>query len=348
MKLADFELRSMLSFKPEEGRILLGADRMLLFRQEAFLILRKLMFEQLGDRLARALLAQFGYRCGLGDFANLNQIYHFDSEMDQMASGPLMHSWEGIVLAEPTLIEFDRPTGHFHMKGVWKNSYEAEIHLKEFGKENEPVCHSLAGYASGWSTAFFGSDLLAVETQCTAKGDECCAFEIRPPGAWGPEADPWREALSSTNVSIARELEEKLAIIEQQQSAIRELSTPILEVWDDVLALPIVGVVDTRRSMEIMNTLLSAIVSTQSKCVIIDVTGVEIVDTKTADYLLKVVHAAQLLGARCVLTGINPAVAQTLVEIGADLSAVTTLRNLKAGLFDCIKYLRQGKAKAEG
>ena len=144
------------------------------------------------------------------------------------------------------------------------------------------------------------------------------------------------------------ELEEKLLTIEKQREAIRELSTPIMEVWDDVLVLPVVGVLDTRRSMEIMNTLLGTIVANQSKCVIIDITGVEVVDTKTADYLLKVVHAAQLLGARCVLTGINPAVAQTLVEIGADLSAVTTLRNLKAGLFDCIKYLRQGKAKAEG
>lgn len=92
MKLADFVLSSMLSFKPEEGRILLGDDRMLLFRQEAFLVLRKLMFEQLGDRLARALLTQFGFRCGLGDFQNLNQLYKYDSEMDQMAMGPMMHS----------------------------------------------------------------------------------------------------------------------------------------------------------------------------------------------------------------------------------------------------------------
>jgi len=146
-------------------------------------------------------------------------------------------------------------------------------------------------------------------------------------------------------LSKQADLEDKLLTIEKQREAIRELSTPIMEVWDDVLVLPIVGVLDTRRSMEIMNTLLSNIVESQSRCVIIDITGVEIVDTKTADYLLKVVHAAQLLGARCVLTGINPAVAQTLVEIGADLSAVSTLRNLKAGLFDCIKYLRQAKVK---
>ena len=127
-----------------------------------------------------------------------------------------------------------------------------------------------------------------------------------------------REAL----VAQQRELEAKLVTIEQQAAAIRELTTPVMEIWDDVLVLPIVGVVDTRRSMDIMSNLLEQIVARQAKCVILDITGVEVVDTRTADYLLKVVRAASLLGSRCVLTGLSPAVAQTLVEIGADLTEV--------------------------
>jgi rsbT co-antagonist protein RsbR len=134
----------------------------------------------------------------------------------------------------------------------------------------------------------------------------------------------------------AEELAAKLLKIEEQEAAIRELSTPVIEVWDDVLALPIVGILDTKRSMDLMNNLLESIVRTQSKNIIIDITGVEVVDTKTADYLLKVVRAARLLGARCVLTGLGPAVAQTLVDIGADLTEVTTLRNLKEGLKHCL------------
>lgn len=136
---------------------------------------------------------------------------------------------------------------------------------------------------------------------------------------------------------ILGELEE---LARQREMTIRELSTPVMEVWEDVLVLPVVGVVDTRRSMEIMNTLLERIVSVQAKCVIIDITGVEVVDTKTADYLLRVSRAANLLGTRCVLTGLSPAVAQTLVEIGADLTEVRTLRNLKEGLRDCLKFLK--------
>lgn len=145
-----------------------------------------------------------------------------------------------------------------------------------------------------------------------------------------------REAL----LAQQRELEAKLVTIEQQAAAIRELTTPVMEIWNDVLVLPVVGVVDTRRSMDIMSNVLERIVERQSKCVIIDITGVEVVDTKTADYLLKVVRAAALLGTRCVLTGLSPAVAQTLVEIGADMSEVRTLRNLKAGLLDCLRYLK--------
>jgi rsbT co-antagonist protein RsbR len=147
--------------------------------------------------------------------------------------------------------------------------------------------------------------------------------------------------------SQQEELAGKLRVIERQAAAIRELSTPVMEIWDDILMLPIVGVVDTRRSMDIMNNLLQSIVARQAKFVIVDVTGVEVVDTKTADYLLKVVRAANLLGARCVLTGLSPAVAQTLVTIGADLTEVKTLRNPKEGLRHCLKALRQATTMSE-
>jgi rsbT co-antagonist protein RsbR len=144
-----------------------------------------------------------------------------------------------------------------------------------------------------------------------------------------------------------RELEAKLETIEQQQIAIRELSTPVIEIWDDIIVLPIVGVVDSRRALEITESLLERIVEKKAKCAIIDVTGVEVVDTKTADHLLKVTRAAKLLGTHCVLTGLSPAVAQTLVSIGAEMNELRTLRNLKAGLRDCIRFT-QGQTSENG
>jgi len=133
------------------------------------------------------------------------------------------------------------------------------------------------------------------------------------------------------------EIREQIDTIERQRYAIRELSTPILQLWDNVLALPVIGLVDTRRSADIMERMLAEIVNQQSQFVILDITGVDVVDTRTADYFIKVIRAAELLGAKCFLTGIQPAVAQTLVEIGVDLSSLKTLRNLQEGLKECLR-----------
>ncbi|MCA9656799.1 MAG: XylR N-terminal domain-containing protein [Myxococcales bacterium] len=336
MKTTDIDLRRMLKYEPDAGRVMLGPDRMLIFRVKAMQILRALLYEQLGPNLARALLSQFGYKCGAGDYANLTESYDWDEDIDRLASGPVLHTWEGIVRATPTRIDYDRDRGHFDMAGEWANSYEAAIHLEQFGLADAPVCHSLTGYASGWGSVFFGAPVICIESTCVGRGDDLCRFEIRDAQSWGPEADPWKDALKATRASMFSDLE---ALSRQQREAIDELSTPILEVWDDVLVLPIVGVVDRRRSADAMARLLEAVTLKQARCVIIDITGVDVVDTRTADDLVKLVEGAGLLGAWCVVTGVSAAVAQTLVEIGADLSRLTTLRDLKQGLRACIRYL---------
>jgi anti-anti-sigma regulatory factor len=347
VKATEIDLRKALKFQPEQGTVLLGKDRMLILRQEALGVLRQLLGDQVGSALSRAILTQFGARCGSEDHKNIKAAYQWSSEMEEMTAGPVLHTWEGIVKATPTHLEFDRAKGHFLMKGTWENSYEADNYLKQHGTSHEPVCHTLIGYASGWSTSFFGQPLLAVELRCRACGEDVCEFEIRPSDAWGPEADSYRDAMAGTQVSLTRELEDKLQTIERQAIAIRELSTPVLEIWDDVLALPVVGLVDTKRSLDIMSTLMRRIVDTKARHVIVDITGVDMVDTKTADYLLKIVRAANLLGSRCVLTGLSPSVAQTLVEIGADLTEVTTLRDLKAGLRECLIATKQQRSARE-
>ena len=141
----------------------------------------------------------------------------------------------------------------------------------------------------------------------------------------------------------ARKLEEALDTIRNQQQSIAELSTPILQLWDDVLAMPIIGVVDTRRSLDIMEKLLQEVSSRQSRFVILDITGVEVVDTKTADHFIKVTKAARLLGASCIVSGIRPAVAQTLVEIGVDMSSLSTVSTMRNALRECLR--RMGKLR---
>lgn len=147
--------------------------------------------------------------------------------------------------------------------------------------------------------------------------------------------EAWR-ASEIESRKMRKTLEAKVAQIETQTVALRELSTPVLEVTRDVLLLPIIGALHTRRTADMMNTLLDKIMQTESTQVIVDVSGVEVVDTSTADTLLRIVRAAKLLGARCVLTGVSPSVAQTLVDLGTDLSELRTLRRLADGLIDCM------------
>ena len=129
-----------------------------------------------------------------------------------------------------------------------------------------------------------------------------------------------------------RELEDKLATIELQRAAIRELSTPIIEVWESVLCLPVVGVLDSTRSAEMTEALLTAIVEKKARCAIIDITGIQVMDTATADHFLRMARAVRLLGASCMLTGINPAIAQTIIHMGMDLSGVITHRTMRNAL----------------
>jgi rsbT co-antagonist protein RsbR len=129
-----------------------------------------------------------------------------------------------------------------------------------------------------------------------------------------------------------RELEAKLETIEMQQAAIRDLSTPIIEVWASVLCLPVVGIVDSQRSAEMTETLLETIVAKQARLAIVDITGIDVMDTKTADHFIKMAKAVRLLGAECIISGINPGIAQTLTHIGVDLTGVRTMRNLRDAL----------------
>lgn len=137
------------------------------------------------------------------------------------------------------------------------------------------------------------------------------------------------------------ELTRKLLTIEQQRHTIRALSTPIIDLWDGVLTLPLVGTLDTQRTVEMTEQLLDRIVATGASDVILDLTGVEVVDTMTADHIGKLTRAAGLLGCRCTITGIGPHIARTLVGIGVDLGSVRTLRTLKDGLRACIEARQQ-------
>ncbi|WP_454863262.1 STAS domain-containing protein [Pseudomonas hormoni] len=123
------------------------------------------------------------------------------------------------------------------------------------------------------------------------------------------------------------------AVIKRQQEELLELSTPVVKLWDGVLALPMIGTLDSQRTQVVMESLLQRIVDTGSEIAIIDITGVPTVDTLVAQHLLKTVTAIRLMGADCIISGVRPQIAQTIVHLGLDLQGVVT----KANLADALK-----------
>ena len=131
-------------------------------------------------------------------------------------------------------------------------------------------------------------------------------------------------------------------VIQRQQREMMELSTPVVQLWDNILALPLIGTLDSERTQIVMESLLHKIVETGAAIAIIDITGVPTVDTLVAQHLLKTVAAARLMGADCIISGIRPQIAQTIVHLGVNLSEVTT----KASLADAFSIaLKRTQAK---
>jgi rsbT co-antagonist protein RsbR len=124
----------------------------------------------------------------------------------------------------------------------------------------------------------------------------------------------------------------KLDAIERHQAAIRELSTPVIRVHDRILLLPLVGTIDSRRAAQVMDSVLLNVSETQAQCIIIDIAGVPVVDTKVADSLVKTTAAVRLLGAETILTGITAQVARTIIQLGVDISTMHTLSRLAEGI----------------
>ena len=138
-------------------------------------------------------------------------------------------------------------------------------------------------------------------------------------------------------------IREREKVVLQQQEAIRELSTPVLQVREGLLILPIIGLIDSFRAKQLTEQLLRAIRDNRAKAVVIDITGVPAVDSKIANHILQTVDAARLMGARVIVTGLSPEVAQALVTIGVDLTRLKTVGDLQGGIEEADKLLGYGE-----
>jgi PAS domain S-box-containing protein len=151
------------------------------------------------------------------------------------------------------------------------------------------------------------------------------------------------DELERLNQNLRAEMDERKRaenIISRQSREILEIATPVLQVWEGIVAAPLIGTLDSLRTQQLMEQLLQRIVETNSLVALIDVTGVPAIDTQTAQHLIEAISAVRLLGAQVVLTGIRPAIAQTLVHLGIDLSNVNTCSSLSTGLGYALDLLK--------
>jgi rsbT co-antagonist protein RsbR len=154
-----------------------------------------------------------------------------------------------------------------------------------------------------------------------------------------------RNELEDRTEALAARARQNEQLIERLRLSLDDLSTPVIEIWDEVLAVPLIGLLDTQRSARMTERVLDEIARVGARALIVDLTGVEIVDTSTADRLLKLASAVRLLGADCVVCGIQPAVAQTLVALDVEFEGLVARHNLEHALAYCVQRVR---ARAQG
>ena len=152
-----------------------------------------------------------------------------------------------------------------------------------------------------------------------------------------------RLGLETTNAFV----KSREAVIRRQQQELLEISTPVVRLWEGILAVPLIGTLDSTRTQIVMQNLLEAIVSYSATIAIIDITGVPTVDTLVAQHLLKTVAAARLMGADCMISGIRPQIAQTIIHLGVDLTDVITKATLADAFQIALRKLQNKSASAK-
>ena len=181
---ADADLRRQVQFSSTDGRIWLAGQRMVLMHAASLGILRRELIQTLGHAGARRMLLRVGYASGERDAALAHHLRAGADDFARFAVGPQLHMLEGAVQVTPELLELDAVSGHFHGIFRWDHSWEVETHLRDFGAQRDPVCWTLLGYASGYTSAFMGRQIFYKEVACHACGAAHCRIEGRPVGDW--------------------------------------------------------------------------------------------------------------------------------------------------------------------
>ncbi|MET0010531.1 MAG: sigma 54-interacting transcriptional regulator, partial [Candidatus Thiodiazotropha sp. 6PLUC4] len=186
---SQFDLPSELNLSLEEGRILLSDQRMIMLHVGAMGSLRKELIETLGIERARGLLTRLGYASGVRDAKLARKMMPNASDEELMLMGPKLHMLEGIVKVSPIKIDIDITNGKYFGDLIWENSYEADVHIEQFGVHTESVCWTQVGYATGYTSEIVGRFILYREPECCGMGDRHCRNVGKPIDDWDGDVE---------------------------------------------------------------------------------------------------------------------------------------------------------------
>jgi DNA-binding NtrC family response regulator len=190
-ELERLQLAELLDFRPDLGVIRLHEQRVVILSAAAMGLLRKELIDTFGRDIARRLLMRFGYADGYHDAVNLRERFKWRDPLEGLGAGAILHTLEGIVRSE--VIRLERGAdGSFEAEFGWHDSYEAEQHVHHYGKSADPVCWSLAGYASGYTSACLGQEVYFREAACVGQGAKACTIIGRDAEAWGDDLQTLR------------------------------------------------------------------------------------------------------------------------------------------------------------
>lgn len=269
------------------------------------------------------------------DVAALKEM---DSVAQQYADPVIDAFYEHLMAFEDTAAFFRDPATLRRVKQQ-QRQYFIELTKGDYGQDyvanrvHVGAVHQRINLPAKWYLGMFNFYLRAVATRLLE------AYQSEPDKAVRNLMSLVKLIFFDIGVQVDTYIYQRERTIRQQQEAIRELSTPVLQVRDRLLILPIIGVIDTYRARQLTENLLRAIRESRAKVAVIDITGVAAVDSRVANHLLQTVAAAKLMGATAIVTGLSAEVAQTLVTLGVDLSSLNTVGDLQGGLEEAERML---------
>jgi DNA-binding NtrC family response regulator len=226
-------LRDLLDVDEDAGTLYVHNRRMLLFDADAMGLLRKQLIEGLGVDAARMIIGTFGYGRGYREALAARDFYHPASFEEWWREGVRLNAIEGTVAARVVRYELDAARGHFEVEAEWRNSYEAEQHLRHLGPSDVTVCWSLTGYASGFTTAAFGRDVIFFERECVGRGDARCYVVGRVASDdMGEEFAPIMARYRSVN--FGAEVKQLMSDLAREQERVRALEAEVLRLGEAI------------------------------------------------------------------------------------------------------------------